>query len=664
MPRFCSFRQIVILCVANMLTAHQASARVLIHFGFIDEEIGAALPELIKANKNIPTLAVSIESNQTTLLFQKPMDHYGSTSLMIPATGNVEQKSFNALVELLNSAENLKHRNEMAQQLGIPGVQVESAPSARYSIRTFNFESTSNAKDLVVAVKPPEFGRQPLLLAAHLTQILAAVEQLPQASDGILLSSLATGGAVQRNSLPASKFEVAGSLYFGIETQNGPDQSKNLRAVIRFFDPVLQSSLDLFQSSDFKSTMEAEAYLRQFLRDESRVLNLNNPAFGAFSLGQHIRRQQQKGFNFSLTLSYFGTEVEKSIARSLGLINVNMEDAHIMEAAARHTNAYRVVRVTTDPSHIPGDFIDEMYRWAKTEKYTVADYIEGILWGLKGSPLNDAPKRARWNIRVAEKLANEIFYINPELGGPLDPFFVEMSVKFIEDAANGRLIDIESISDKIVDQLSESGLEALSALVNNQSIRISQLAGEIINIQRQSGSTEKLRPYILQLVQLAAELDIPKESQLYRELLSLSAAVGERRHNLLKVHAKLQILSQSDVPASNLGEAMDIWVRNSKWRIRTNKLNYVAPRLPENLIGASAATTIHSIRLSEFADQQARQATESFASSLADRALYRSAMTPAMVDASHGFFGVISNTEKFYPIEPRSCPQLSKSPDF
>jgi hypothetical protein len=573
MQGFLKIRLVFACAVATGILAAEAHARVLIHFGFIDEEIGSALPELIKSNRETPVLAVSVEAKESKLLFQKPLEHFGHSSLVGATSGENERFSPASLLNLLNSEAYLQQRAIIYRSSVLPDVQTESGPSARYSIRAFNLDTPSKSGDLVIAVKPPEFGRQPNLLSAHIEQILTAAGALPQAANGIFISSLATGGAVMSGSLPASKFEIAGSLYFGVEVESLKGQKDALRAFVRYFDPVLQKSLVLHQSPAFASKAEAEAYLQNFLQNRSQVMGLSHPNFGISHLGEHIRRQRQDGFNISLTLSYFGTELEKSIARSFGIVNVNMEDFHVLQSAARHANAYRTVRVTTDPSQIPEAFVDEIYRWAKTEKYTLADYVEGILWGLNGSPLKTAPKRARWNIKIDAAVAKEIFFVSPELGAPLDPFFVEMSVKFIEDAANGRLIDMESISDKVLSQLTPRGQQELASLVMLQSARLSDLAREIIRIHQQNHSVENLRMKIMQLVQSAAELDVPVGTPLHGELLSLPANVGERRMSLLKSHSKLQILSQSDRPASSLSDTMDIWVRNSKWRVRINKLN-------------------------------------------------------------------------------------------
>jgi hypothetical protein len=646
----------------SLVLARPASAAVFFHLGYIDEEINIALQQLIRQQPDIPITVITDTDRSSTSLFQKPLQFYVQHINPSNNLTNAASPSVVTLNQQLQSPQFQSERAKIYDSFLLEGTPVESGPKRSVRALEFNSGGKRQGKDLIVTLKSPEFGRQPGLIQPLLQQIIQLTQNLPEARDGIFMSSFGTSGAVSPGMAPGTAVPVDGSLFFGLKLEFN-NAAKGFRAAVRFFDPKLERVVDFYLSQPFKLRSEAEANLSELLEQPERLYALTSPDLPGETLKSRVQQLTRDGKGISLTLSYFGAHREKEIARTLGLNNLNMEDFHVLEVASRVADAAKIRRVTTDPASIDRDTIDRLYRWSKTAKYTARDYIEGILWGLNGTPLNQIPERARWDLYPAGSWPVDKFYISPKVGSPLDPFFLEMSVKFLSDAADGRLIGPDSISSKIVDVLSPDAKRELNGIIERHSTLIAGLAQQAIKNANQGSPQAVLRQSIKELVFLAAEVPVPRDSLLMREISKAPSLAGSTKYALMVEHARLQILSRSPTPMSEESAFLDIWVRASKWRNRANKLNYASPALANFDQQNTSIDTISLTNLSERALESGRTIAEDFAARLADRALYRAAMTPVTEEVGPLVLRQFTDRSTFTPFQPRSCPQIQRRID-
>lgn len=120
----------------------------------------------------------------------------------------------------------------------------------------------------------------------------------------------------------------------------------------------------------------------------------------------------------TLTVSYFGSELDKKAADNIGIKGVNMEDYHVLRVVRdalcqgiSETTDYpivlggRVDRIQCDPKKIEKDveeaFLTHIYETDPGKEphtlLTVADYADIIIWGLKGLLTKEMPPCVRWD---------------------------------------------------------------------------------------------------------------------------------------------------------------------------------------------------------------------------------------------------------------------------
>lgn len=122
----------------------------------------------------------------------------------------------------------------------------------------------------------------------------------------------------------------------------------------------------------------------------------------------------------TLTVCYFGGEEDKKAADALGLYSVGMEDYHVIrvlrnafcQGISKSTDypivlSWRIDRVQCDPKTIEAKLIEEFTAYIRrvdegpskmpTALLTAEEYVDIIIWGLKGLITTVRPVCADWN---------------------------------------------------------------------------------------------------------------------------------------------------------------------------------------------------------------------------------------------------------------------------
>jgi|GEM_PF-2399293 len=649
------FKKIFLLS-ASLCIGSTASAKVYVHLGYIDEELSPALRDILANNPSTDVLAIEADKFDKPEIFQKPRSFYTQQEAG-SAPYAESQQSIGLLRDGLDALANAPSNKEAYESLALKGIPIETGAQSTFQFIIFPAKAERKSSDLIVVIKPSEFGRQPQLLTRFLRIFFGMVRNLPQAANGMSVTSLGTAGSVQPNISVGSTSNVRGSLYAGVERIGGKESSQYV-GVIKYFDPLLSAEIPLWQSLPTNGVASSAAKVQEQLSKSSEVESFGNTLWNT-ALKARIRLLNQFGFGSSMTLSYFGSETEKSLAQGLGLTNVNMEDFHVLSEASKIADKHRIVRVISDPHAIPDWFVDSIYRWAKRERYTRQDYVEGILWRLQGLPLESTPRRAKWNIAdYSSGDLSSITYQTEALNGLLDPFYVELAAKLLDDAMERRAISIESLSKKITDKLSPDAQKRLAEAIAAQSAVLAASARRIKTLYEIGTSQDSLQSQILSFIDGLSEFNLAKYPEVERDILSIVDQLDPTRKSFITSQRKLPLFSEKVGAEGYDRNHMAIWVRASKWVSKSNKLQYVAPSLPRDDFSIVGSKGFEAISLSEIATRTGDKNLEAFAR-VADRAIYRSSMAEAMNTQSHNQLGHDMNRIPMTIFPPRTCVQLS-----
>lgn len=565
-----------VLCVAAL----PARAELEVFEGFMDEEVKFVLERLVRENPGRQVIVLERSRATEDMLFELPVAVYGQKPVRRIVADDAVGDSFEArwsrtLAKELKTA-------EPALKASVVGGQAKpktNVGSEKFELLTFNGKAPVSAKNPpIVLVRSPEMGLQPALVPVYQKAIVQSLQKLDEgkpANGGVNFSFFGTSGAVASHEQPGDLNRVTGSLYVGVDLVPGEEgRPPRYRGVIKLIEASGNPPKTFFSSETFDDRGKAEeAAKKAFNRPgASDLKNTDRSARSDETLGSAVRDvMQTHGGSVSLTVSFFGGDAEKATGRSLGLTNVNMEDYHVLASmpdilSSPGKGSVGVTRYNCDPPDIPPLVVSAMETWGEETKYTPDAYVDAILWGLKGSIAEQAPKSGKWTALdvLEEGMRGRFAYQLPNDGGILDPFYAEIASDFLSSILKGKAFGLEIFSLKAVEQLTKGQKEDLQKVLDAHSKVLAAEAAEVykefakeFGEGKLSGEAElRLRKMLGDLVAKTQFVEIPEGP--LRD--AIARGMGDRaRADMLK-NGRLRMLA-----APEEGK-MEVWVRSGKWK--------------------------------------------------------------------------------------------------
>lgn len=577
--------------VVGWLIALSAHARVHVFVGFMADEANEILVALLGEKSTVPILAIQ-GGESHGVFFGKPVASYSKLAPHLVTAENLQAGDD----PLARISRNLAKRFNAAPFKTILQNALASGPTrtgqtggidTTLSLVSFGSLSTKN-RDLVVVVLNPETGRQPGLVGPYLAEILQGLGDLPEAkteSGSLHLSVFATSGGISRSVRPGDVSNVAASVFVGSEVVAGADGKKEYDAVVALFSSEDEEPTVFFRHRATSREEAEQQATHAFLNYEN--LKSVEAEIEVVNLTDLVMRSKTKGA-VSLTASFFiGPEIKQK-GNLLGLANANMEDFHVLRL--RHLVASaRLLRLITDPAFLPERLRNRIVSWSKEPGYARSTYEEAMLWGLKGCPLSAVPESAKWRAFAGEspeELAQYLSTVRENgTGFVLDPFFAEIASEFLNELAqgtafatgpNGTLAHSGILSARTAELLSKELSSALDEVVIKKSSDLKIMAQAILNRAASGARDEALRADLRRILDAAATLSIPRETELFTELEKrleergkipdLAGMSAIRKLAFLRTSGKIRFLARESRENTEGGVfPMETWVVNTRW---------------------------------------------------------------------------------------------------
>jgi hypothetical protein len=478
-----------------------------IYVGFMDEEVSSVLTHLVDHAVHANRPVVVIERGRPEgMLFERHARSYGTLSgrfLSNVVYGGQMEGREEAFSLGLERCLNLKFNQELLGTLEAAsdpseGVKFKTreivlgrpgdtgSPRPLFSVLRFVPDSSGTAPangDPIVVIRSPEMGFQPNLVGSFLRAVFGAVLKTLGAEKKeekkFRVSIYGAGGAIDVGDMPGTVHDIRGSVYVGSEIEPNTTPRK-FRGVVSFLGLKHGSSrqftrYDLYQSRAYtedKARQKAEndakaafAFLcgvpdgNETWRSKAKLDTTKTAA----ALREQFR--EVDGKNVSLTTSFFTDTQIKSLARKLGLHDVNMEDFHMLEVLEllhskpeefgnAELDRFKLIRVDCDPPEISPKVKELFGGWLHNTKYTRQTYLAALRWGLHGAQVDHLTDVARsprdrpfhWSLFDQKEVPSgweELFFpLKDADGGPrhvLDPFFVEIATDFLSSVRDKNL---------------------------------------------------------------------------------------------------------------------------------------------------------------------------------------------------------------------------------
>jgi hypothetical protein len=564
----------VAILVSTVLFVAATAARADVHLflAFMDDESNEVLRAMLEQHPDTPVVAIQAGTPNGTV-FGKPHRTYSALSPHLvttesPGTGtDLASRVASVLHGRLHSPEftdRVRRGYVTGDARTVHGGQVDP----ELTVLTYG-RADAGAKDIIVVAVSPEMGRQPGLVTPYLAEVAGALRTLPQAQSkkgGFHVSVIATSGGVHHKTRPGTISDVGASVFIGVEhaAKDGFD------AVVAFEGG--DGTPTIYFRKRFATRDEAEkAAAQEFLEKGGRLSG------DGMTLQQRVLQERARGKDVSITASFFiGPEIKEK-GDEIKLSNANMEDYHILKIAPL-ADSLRILRLVTDPPHIPDSLRDRIAAWSREPHFTLSTYEDAILWGLRGSPLDRVPDSARWTALDGASPSEIEGFLAPLPGKDpsfiLSPFFAEIASEFLNELRKGTAFNAGTtpfpsakgiISHSTTELLSAEALKELDALVAAKSASLSELAKGIVEAANHDASEVELRRLIRTLLERACNLDVPKGSLLYRELAE-KVTTDIPKRNFLLVEGKIRFLAREPRLAEP-GQPfpMETWVVNGRW---------------------------------------------------------------------------------------------------
>lgn len=550
--------------------------------GFMDEEVNEMLMNTLAACPQATVIAISA-NELPHHLFGRPLETYaGSDGCMknmriydFGPTQNSEAQTvggrlFEALSHLQRDTPAMR---ELERQIA-PDSAVRTLHHGRLEpqLTVVEFPSRMASQDVIVVLRNIEMGRQPGLMRGYLDSILSAVK-----SKDLSIHVFGTSGGVSPDLAPGDVAHIGSSLYVGLEIDPDPHTPTPFHGIVSWASLGMNQSVRYFDQA-FATRHEAEvAAIKGFL----------DPRLTA-DLSEAIRTANAHGFQASLTTSFFSGPGIKARAAELGILAVQMEDSHVLEAAVRAEVPVSIRRLITDPPHIPEVIRAEVKRWTRVEIYSVHTYEEAILWGLRGSRLKDLENNpellrvARWKIFESAALAEfQDFAPRVLVAGEwvtVDPFFAEIAAEFLKEARDGHLFSTDFngkktfsgiINKGLYSALSQTARDELERLLNVKSEHIQSLANDLVAAYEAQDSELDLRGRIRQILMECLAINIAQNTALHREvgLYLQTSSESVARKKLFFENNQIRLLGANGFTTAVGPETihMEKWIVQTRW---------------------------------------------------------------------------------------------------
>ena len=569
-----------------------AWAEIHVFLGFMDEEVNELLAETL-ANCPAATVVALSANELDHHIFGRPFESYSADCLkpLRVFERNHHPEGASVGSEIFSHLKNISKTDTVVQSL-----QKKIAPEAAVRTRQngqldphmtlLEFAPAKPSEDVIVILRNIEMGRQPELMRGYLELILGALQKVGAAAHdqgGLHLHVLGTSGGVSPHLKPGDTATIGSSLYVGLEIDLHADSEFPYYGIVSWISKEMGSPVTFFRQGFATRAQAEQAAIDAFISDRNSRLS------------ELIQVSRRAGDDPSLTTSFFAGPALKERAAELGILLVQMEDAHVIEAARRVGVTASIQRLVTDPPHIPDVVREEVRGWARKEVYTVHTYEEAILWGLKGSRLEDLETNLDllqfliW--KISESSAFEEFAaLAPSVNifgfdVTVDPFFAEIAAEFLRDARDGRVLATELaeqrtysgiINKNLYTSLSDSSRAELNRLLDEKSSRIQALARDLIVRAENSAEESVLRGLIRRLLKECLAVDIPIATPLYREVEAQMQGSDEprarARAELFHRRGKIRLLAASgymgaeDDPKSAFSKiTMEKWIVQTRW---------------------------------------------------------------------------------------------------
>lgn len=455
-------RHFLMVKFITLACSFDCRADLKVFLGFMDEEVSPVLASTLKhTRQKVIVLERGSFEAVPKFLFEKPLtDFVGYEKDVAPRVISIKSGSRSELPKNLGATEDRLAKN-LAKRFGEIRSELDSLVISKSNRKTDASLSSSlivfnpqadDKNDVIFIIRSPEMGLEPDLVAPILKVILGAVfdtDVFPQGvsagKEAVDFYAFGTSGAVSSfdgHGEPGELIEVERSLFLGLRrilgSSIGENKFKiNIEKIERGYGPAVP----LFSKSVDNSASQAIKTLKKFWStlNLSEWPDLMNKMMNFGSAGKA-----------GLTVSFFAGKNEKIIGSKFRILTVNMEDFHVIEAlnyaedhSHRKFRESKVYRLNCDPAQISKKVQDRVSSWirSKNGKYSIRQYQDAILWGLRGQKLSELfsiKESMSWSVSSYLHFFDHFIapVIDPTSGLQMvvDPFLLEVSTNFLTDA--------------------------------------------------------------------------------------------------------------------------------------------------------------------------------------------------------------------------------------
>jgi len=292
-------------------------------------------------------------------------------------------------------------------------------------------------------------------------------------------------------------------------------------------DPDALTDPEVWHNLDQAARFQAEERAKVIFREQrGKLVEVHpvtgNPVDGGETLqqaiGDLIASADDPRASVSMTTSFFGGGVDKAAGASVGIADVNMEDFWVLELAQKlrlKPNQIEVVRVNADPHEVSEDVVRRVRDWARDARLSEEAYVDAILWGRKGVPLEAMPESGHWTAFEGIEGDELRDIVIDHQGRVVNPWYTEIAVDLVNEAADkaGAFREFWDVLSQglatalqraeVDDDVAEAVQLSLRNHLNDHWEEIAKSANAV-----QDASGEALRPALREFLAKAKHLDV------------------------------------------------------------------------------------------------------------------------------------------------------------
>jgi hypothetical protein len=466
------------------------------YVSYIPPEGDLLTREFIERHACCPVVVVQ-NGSQGEEIFKRPIGFYGTrtslwrvsenkeglTRLDGSASGDAGERVAKAL------AKELHLLREVYADTASAGGQALQNEKGVFMVHAFNGESPGMP---VVVFESIEMGRTPAQMKSNTALLRALAAEASDRRTRLELTSFGTGGGIRASDAVGAVVDIRGSMFVGFEAVREREGAPvRFVPVIRFSDLTTGARIIAYRGGEsFEDRGKAEKEVRRVFLEESGWLTKLH-RFGSEGTGEEdsLEHLFQRRGDLSLTMTTFGDEEVKRFSESLGLVNVNMEDWHLVESwfsiEKEALGQLSLLRLISDTHGLEEALVRSMYEWTLAARYSREDLVELLLWGLEGSPLEPrarVPNAALWTAfqGLEPNRVHKALVPMPASGDSafLEPFAKELAETMLDDIQAQRAFSQAPFDPRDVETLSLSE-EELRRLMKEHAQRLVERAKKL-----------------------------------------------------------------------------------------------------------------------------------------------------------------------------------------